>query len=124
MLINNGIKFKTKNFAIGCRVEHLQEKINFAQWGVRNLKGVKAAEYRLTFKPNNKGLPVYTFCMCPGGTVVPATAYSDTNIVNGMSLYQRNGKFANSACVAGLNLENHLKHEVFSFRSSGLARKT
>ncbi len=70
--------------------------------GVAKLPGVKAAEYRLT--SNNEGeLPVFTFCMCPGGMVVPATAYATTNIVNGMSLYRRNGRFANAACVAGLH---------------------
>lgn len=104
MLIKRGVIFRTKNLAIGCRVEHPQELINRAQWGRPRLPGVKAAEYRLTFKGDG-GLPVYTFCMCPGGTVVPAAAYGDTNIVNGMSLYKRNGKFANAACVAGINLE-------------------
>ncbi|MBV5336894.1 MAG: FAD-dependent oxidoreductase, partial [Deltaproteobacteria bacterium] len=64
--------------------------------------GVKAAEYRLTANPDGV-LPVYTFCMCPGGIVVPAAAYEKTNIVNGMSLYQRDLKFANAACVAAVN---------------------
>ena len=93
--------FRTKNFAIGCRVEHPQELINRAQWGKASLPGVKAAEYRLTAKGDGC-LPVYTFCMCPGGMVVPATAYASTNIVNGMSRYRRSGRFANAACVAGL----------------------
>jgi uncharacterized protein len=102
MLIGNGIPFRTKNFAIGSRIEHPQEIINMAQWGKAKLPGVKAAEYRLTSNPENS-LPVYTFCMCPGGIVVPATAYKNTNIVNGMSLYNRDAKFANAACVAGVN---------------------
>ena len=102
MLMKNGIPFRTKNFAIGFRAEHPQEIINKAQWGVEQLRGVKAAEYRLTSNPQN-ALPVYTFCMCPGGVVVPATAYADTNIVNGMSYYQRNGNFANAACVAAVH---------------------
>ena len=74
MLIRNKVRFRTKNFAIGCRVEHPQELINTAQWGKATLPGVKAAEYRLTAKADGC-LPVYTFCMCPGGMVVPATAY-------------------------------------------------
>ena len=102
MLINKGIPFRTKNFALGSRAEHKQEIINQAQWGVPLLKGVKAAEYRLTTQVEGKQ-PVYTFCMCPGGIVVPASAYEHTNIVNGMSYYQRNGAFANAACVAGLH---------------------
>ena len=111
MLINNGVLFRTKNFAIGSRVEHHQEIINSAQWGTAKLKGVKAAEYRLTSKSENN-LPVYTFCMCPGGIIVPATAYENTNIVNGMSLYQRDGKFANAASVVGLNLNEFMSKEV------------
>ena len=104
MLIKRGVKFRTKSFAIGCRVEHPQEIINNAQWGQKSLPGVKAAEYRLTSKGNGN-LPVYTFCMCPGGSIVPASAYKNANIVNGMSLYNRDGKFANAACVAGVNLD-------------------
>jgi len=104
MLINRGVKFRAKNFAIGSRIEHHQEVINFAQWGKKQLPGVKAAEYRLTSQ-NENSLPVYTFCMCPGGIVVPSTAYENTNTVNGMSLYKRNGEFANSGCVAGVNPE-------------------
>jgi len=102
MLIKRGIPFRTKNFALGFRAEHPQEIINRAQWGKASLPGVKAAEYRLTSNRDGR-LPVFTFCMCPGGMVVPATAYETTNIVNGMSLYQRNGQFANAACVAGIH---------------------
>lgn len=111
MLIGKGVGFRAKNFAIGCRVEHPQAIINRAQWGREDLPGVKAAEYRLTSKGDGR-LPVYTFCMCPGGVVVPATAYADTNIVNGMSLYNRDGQFANAACVAGVNLQQLLGREV------------
>jgi len=111
MLIGKGVKFRTKNFAIGCRVEHPQELINIAQWGREGLPGVKAAEYRLTSKGDGN-LPVYTFCMCPGGIIVPATAYKNTNIVNGMSRYKRNGKFANAACVAGINPEKLLGRHI------------
>lgn len=102
MLIRCGVGFAPKPFAIGCRVEHPQELINQAQWGVPRLPGVKAAEYRLTFRETGV-LPVYTFCMCPGGVVVPSTAYPDTAVVNGMSRYQRDGRFANAACVAAVD---------------------
>jgi len=101
MLMKKGVSFRTKNFAIGCRMEHLQNTINQAQWGRTHLPGVKAAEYRLTSKADGRH-SVFSFCMCPGGTVVPATAYANTNIVNGMSYYQRNGQFANAACVAAI----------------------
>ncbi|GBE40623.1 D-amino acid dehydrogenase small subunit [bacterium BMS3Bbin09] len=110
MLISRGVKFTTKNFAIGSRVEHRQEIINTAQWGKPAIAGLKAADYNLT--ANIEGnLPVFTFCMCPGGTIVPATAFENTNIVNGMSRYKRNGPYANSACVAAVNLGTLLEKE-------------
>ncbi|MCL1821801.1 MAG: FAD-dependent monooxygenase [Prolixibacteraceae bacterium] len=102
MLMRRGVPFGLKNFALGFRAEHRQEAINLAQWGQTSLPGVKAAEYRLTSNRDGR-LPVFTFCMCPGGMVAPATAYASSNIVNGMSLYERNGVFANAACVAGIH---------------------
>ncbi len=111
MLIRRGIPFQPKNFALGFRAEHEQEVINLAQWGVLRLPGINAAEYRLTAQlPDNT--PVYSFCMCPGGMVVPATAYSHTNIVNGMSYYERNNRWANAAVVAGFNIGKYLKRSV------------
>ena len=104
MLIKKNVSFRTKNFALGSRVEHPQELINEAQWGQKSLPGLNAAEYRLTSKGDGN-LPVYTFCMSPGGTIVPASAYKNINIVNGMSSYKRSGEFANAACVAGINLD-------------------
>jgi len=111
MLIKRGIQFRTKNFAVGARVEHPQELINKAQWGRKTLPGVKAAEYRLSAKGKDS-LPVYTFCMCPGGTIVPAAAYGNLNIVNGLSQYKRSDKFANAACVAGINLDKLTGNET------------
>jgi uncharacterized FAD-dependent dehydrogenase len=102
MLIRRGVPFRTKNFAIGSRMEHRQEIINQAQWGYKKLPGVKAAEYRLTSPADGKH-QVFSFCMCPGGIIVPAAAYANTNIVNGMSFYRRGGNFANAACVAGIH---------------------
>ncbi|MFW5773103.1 MAG: FAD-dependent protein [Tangfeifania sp.] len=102
MLMQRGVQFRTKNFAIGSRMEHPQEIINLAQWGKEKLPGVKAAEYRITSPADGKH-PVFSFCMCPGGMVVPAAAYADTNIVNGMSYYRRGGQFANAACVAAIH---------------------
>lgn len=102
MLNRRGVQFRTKGFAIGCRAEHLQSDINRAQWGVDILPGVKAAEYRLTSGGDGKH-PVYSFCMCPGGIVVPASTYKHINIVNGMSFYGRDGLFSSAACVAGIH---------------------
>jgi|FLOH01.1.fsa_nt_gi uncharacterized protein len=111
LLMSHGVPFHTKNFALGSRMEHLQEVINIAQWGIKSLPGVKAAEYRLTSKGDGRQ-QVYSFCMCPGGIIVPATAVAEGNIVNGMSKYLRNNKFANAACVATANISNMHKREV------------
>ncbi|MDP2646320.1 MAG: NAD(P)/FAD-dependent oxidoreductase [Desulfobacterales bacterium] len=111
MLINRGVRFQPKNFAIGSRMEHPQELINQALWGRGHVPGVKAAEYRLTSKGDGN-FPVYSFCMCPGGVVVPAAATRHTNIVNGMSLYARDGRFANAGCVAGININRLLGRDV------------
>ena len=116
MLIGKGVLFRTKNFAIGCRAEHRQEDINRAQWGTEKLAGVKAAEYRLTSEAAGKH-PVYSFCMCPGGMVVPAATYTDVNIVNGMSNYRRNGQFANAGCVAGVHPDQLAGRQVTPFEA-------
>lgn len=110
-LIKRGVPFRTKNFAIGCRAEHPQELINIAQWGKKTLPGVKAAEYRLTSEADGKH-HVFSFCMCPGGNVVPAAAFPNSNIVNGMSNYQRDGKYANAACVAGIHPNQLFNREL------------
>jgi uncharacterized FAD-dependent dehydrogenase len=102
MLMAKGVQFRTKGFALGCRAEHRQSDINLAQWGVRELPGVKAAEYRLTSPADGKH-SVYTFCMCPGGIVVPAATHNRINIVNGMSFFKRDGRFSNAACVAAVH---------------------
>jgi uncharacterized protein len=110
MLIAKGVHFTPKSFAIGSRIEHRQDVINKAQWGVESLPGVKAAEYRLT--SSNEDGRVYTFCMCPGGMVVPAAASNHTNIVNGMSYYDRDNVFANAACVAAIHPDQIAQKEV------------
>jgi uncharacterized protein len=111
LLMKCGVQFCIKNFALGARVEHPQSLINKAQWGKESLPGVSSAEYRLTCStPEN--LSVYSFCMCPGGTIVPSTAVAKSNIVNGMSFYNRQEQFANSACVVATNLNDLLQKKV------------
>ncbi len=118
MLMRQGVRFEAKNFALGFRAEHPQEIINLSQWGHATLPGVKAAEYRLT--SNREGRPpVFTFCMCPGGMVVPATPYATSNIVNGMSLYRRDGRFANAACVAGVHPSLLTGHDTSASEALG-----
>jgi uncharacterized protein len=102
MLIGKGVAFRTKNFAIGSRMEHPQEIINRIQWGLPALPGVRAAEYRISSRGDGRH-QVYSFCMCPGGTVVPAMAYANASVVNGMSYFKRDGMYANAGCVAGIH---------------------
>ena len=111
MLIARGVQFSTKNFAVGTRVEHPQSLINKAQWGKDVLPGVTSAEYRLTYN-TKANASVYTFCMCPGGIIVPSTSTSKSNIVNGMSFYSREGEFANAGCVVAVDLNNLLQKTI------------
>jgi len=122
MLMSHGVLFGTKNFAIGSRIEHPQKVINLAQWGKEELPGVKAAEYRLTSKGNGKQ-NIFSFCMCPGGTIVPATPYQNTNIVNGMSNYNRDGEYANSAVVAGIHPDQLLNKEATALETINVLEK-
>lgn len=119
MLIRAGVQFRTKPFALGCRAEHPQEIINYSQWGIKELKGVKAAEYKLTYK-SDYSLPVYSFCMCPGGKVVPASPQEGLSIVNGMSYYNRNLPNANSAIVAGFDYNEYMNREVSALEALDL----
>ncbi len=121
MLIKNGVLFRTKGFAIGSRAEHRQEVINQAQWGIKQLKGMKAAEYRLASK--NKQGSAFTFCMCPGGMVVPAATHAGMNIVNGMSNYKRNSPYANAAVVASINFNEIEGREVEALEALDMLAK-
>jgi uncharacterized protein len=110
MLMKNNIAFNTKPFAVGVRVEHLQSDINTSQWKVPELKGVKAAEYRLTYTTKNN-FPVYSFCMCPGGKILCSASKPGQSNVNGASHYLRDSKWANSAIVVGINFKKLFNKE-------------
>jgi len=112
LLNKSGVLFKTKPFAIGSRVEHVQREINQSQWKCDTLEGVKNAEYSLTSQVGTNS--VFTFCMCPGGRIISAPQQNGLNIVNGMSNYKRNSPYANSAIVVALDLNQELKKEVES----------
>lgn len=98
MLKDHKIPMEAKSFAVGVRMEHPQEMINLAQYGVSHDPDLPAAAYKLTANlPEGKG--VYTFCMCPGGYVVNASSEEGRLAVNGMSYHARDGLNANSAVV-------------------------
>jgi len=87
-----------KGFAIGVRVEHPRSIIDRIQYhGTKNTADLAAAEYRLTAQSDGRG--VYSFCMCPGGFIVPSATADDEIVVNGMSASGRNTRWSNAAIV-------------------------
>lgn len=100
MLNRHGVAMESKAFAVGVRIEHPQEFINFAQYGedFKNPK-LSAADYFLTYKDIEHGRGAYSFCMCPGGAVVAATSEIGGVVTNGMSNFLRNSGVANSALL-------------------------
>lgn len=98
MLTRSGITVLPKSFAMGVRIEHTQADIDKAVYGEFAGHPLLApAEYSLTYK--NKGRSCYSFCMCPGGTVVAAASEKGGVVVNGMSDHARSGPNANSALI-------------------------
>ncbi|MBQ8108762.1 MAG: FAD-binding protein [Clostridia bacterium] len=102
MLRTAGADMSRKPFAIGARIEHLQRAINRAQYGAAaEHPALGAADYKLAVHLES-GRSVYTFCMCPGGQVVAAASEAGGVVVNGMSLYARDGVNANSALLVNV----------------------
>jgi len=100
LLHRKNILLESKAFAVGVRIEHAQEFINFAQYGTdfKNPK-LPVADYFLTYKDLKRGRGAYSFCMCPGGQVVAATSENFQVVTNGMSNFARNSGIANSAIL-------------------------
>lgn len=97
MLSNAGGEIEAKGFALGVRVEHPQEKINWNQYHGKFVKGMPAAEYSFVEQIDGRG--VFSFCMCPGGILVPSSTEDGTVVLNGMSNSARSGEFANAGVV-------------------------
>ncbi len=102
MLGEKGLVIEPKGFAVGVRIEHPQAQIDRAQYGVCGV--YPPADYKLTAKSRD-GRGVFTFCMCPGGTVMAAASEDGGVVVNGMSDYARDGVNANAALVAEVRKE-------------------
>ena len=109
LLHKKEIRIKAKSFAMGVRVEHPQEIIDQIQYHCSGERDelLPAASYSLVQQVNNRG--VYSFCMCPGGFIVPAATASGEVVVNGMSPSRRNNKFANSGIVVELDIDKDFK---------------
>ncbi|MCX7769768.1 MAG: NAD(P)/FAD-dependent oxidoreductase [Proteobacteria bacterium] len=104
ILYEQGVFMEPKGFAMGFRMELPQKKIDEIQYG-KVSKSLPPAEFFLNCHFKDKGLSVYTFCMCPGGIIVPACSKKGFLVLNGMSYYKRSGFFGNSAVVISLNPE-------------------
>ena len=100
MLHKRGVAMEAKPFSIGFRIEHPQSLIDKARFG-GSRQELGAAEYRLVHHASN-GRSVYSFCMCPGGTVVAAASEPGRVVTNGMSQYSRNERNANAGIVVGI----------------------
>jgi len=107
MLHARGVQMQAKPFSIGVRIEHPQGVIDRARFG-RNAGHplLGAADYRLVHHARN-GRAVYSFCMCPGGTVVAATSEPGRVVTNGMSQYSRNERNANAGIVVGITPQDY-----------------
>ena len=115
LLFARGVQLESKAFAMGVRVEHPQMLINRRQLGNVDTKLTGAAEYFLATPTLNKTSSAYSFCMCPGGVLVPCASEPGTLATNGMSYSRRNGAFANGAIAVPITAGA----EGFDIPSSG-----
>lgn len=130
--LEEGIGIKAKPFSVGVRIEHRRNRMEEALYG--DFAGnplLGAAEYQLSERDNETGRAVYTFCMCPGGLVIPAASEEGGIVTNGMSYHARDGVNSNSALVvsvderdfgsdplAGLRFQRELEHRAFILSGS------
>ena len=102
MLMQKLIIFEAKPFSVGVRIEHLQQKINEGLYGkFAGHPMLPQGEYQLSLRNGDRA--AYTFCMCPGGTVVPSSSENEGVVTNGMSEFARNQKNSNSALVVSVS---------------------
>ena len=105
-----GWRLEAKDFALGVRIEHPQPLIDRQQYGMADRPAsLPAASYRLATQV--EGCGVFSFCMCPGGLIVPASTAPGELVVNGMSLSRRDSPYANSGFVTGVDAKDWAAHE-------------
>ncbi len=123
MLHDAGLLLEKKSFAVGVRIEHPQQLIDAAQYHLRSGEArpreLGAARYTLATKIRERG--VHSFCMCPGGHIVPAATQNDQVVVNGMSLSRRDSPFANAGFVVSVEPDDSLPFEAEHGVLSGIA---
>ncbi len=112
VLFDRGVHIEAKPFSIGFRIEHPQGLIDRARFGPSAGNEILgAADYKLVHHASN-GRSVYSFCMCPGGTVVAATSEEGRVVTNGMSQYSRNERNANAGIVVGITPDDYPGHPL------------
>lgn len=112
LLHKQNIKIEPKPFAMGVRIEHPQKLINEIQYHTAEKHpNLPAAIYNLACEIDDRG--VYSFCMCPGGIIVPAATSPDEIVVNGMSVSKRNSPFANSGFVVEVSEKEWMSYEKY-----------
>ncbi|BAV95596.1 NAD(P)/FAD-dependent oxidoreductase [Lysobacter enzymogenes] len=121
MLHERGVYMEAKPFSIGFRIEHPQSLIDAARFGPQAGHPILgAADYKLVHHCRN-GRSVYSFCMCPGGTVVAAASEPGRVVTNGMSQYSRNERNANAAIVVGISPEDYKPYDDSGSPLAGIA---
>ena len=115
-LAESGIDIEAKGLAIGVRLEHPAELIDQIQYHSKQGRGkwLPAAEYSMVTQVQGRG--VYSFCMCPGGFVVPAASSPEQVVVNGMSPSNRNGRWSNSRMVVEIRPEDYKEFKIDKFK--------
>ena len=109
LLDNHKIKLESKSYAMGVRIEHPQQLIDSIQYNsTKHTENLPAAEYSVACQIDNRG--VYSFCMCPGGIIIPAATEPGELVLNGMSTSQRNSPFANAGLVVSVTDEDWQHH--------------
>lgn len=111
MLGKSGVYMEAKDFAVGVRIEHLAADIGFAQYGEK-YKLLPTADYQLVSHAHER--TVFTFCMCPGGVVIPAASEEGGVVVNGMSLHARDGVNSNCALMVQMRKEDFGANDLFA----------
>lgn len=123
-MLSKKIQMENKPFAVGFRIEHKREDVNFAQYKVK--QDLPAASYQLSYNDREMGKSAYTFCMCPGGYVVDGSSEEKRLCVNGMSYHKRDGENSNSALIVtidektfgnaildGMNFQRKMEEKAF-----------
>lgn len=110
-LEKSGILMQARDFAVGVRIEHLADEIGFAQYG-KGFKKLPTADYKLVSHAHER--TVFTFCMCPGGVVIPSASEEGGVVTNGMSLYARDGENSNSALMVQMRAEDFKDGDLFA----------